>query len=91
MSARAGIGLVWFPPPRPTLGLKVKLQTFVSHGEISPRMVSYRRASFGALPVPKVYSLSEDLTNYSKHQLNTLPCQRTGIMAAFHSFEQFER
>ena len=53
-------------------------------------MVSYRRASFGALPVPKVCSLSEDLTNYSKHQQNTLPCQRTGIMAAFLSFEQFE-
>ena len=53
-------------------------------------MVSYRRASFGTLPVPKVCSLSEDLTNYSKHQQNTLPCQRTGIMAAFQTFEQFE-
>ena len=51
----------------------------------------YRRASYGAMPVPKVFSLSEDLAAFSKQQLSIMPCQRTGIMAAFTSFEQFER
>ena len=55
------------------------------------RQVSYRRASLGSFSVPKVYSLSEDLTSYSKQQLNATPCQRTGIMAAFNTFDQFKR
>ena len=50
----------------------------------------YCRASFGSLPVPKVFSLSEDMASLTKQQLSSMPCQRTGIMASFISFEQFE-
>ena len=45
-----------------------------------------------SLPVAKVYSLSEDLMGFAKQQqVNIIECQRTGIMAAFSSFEEFER
>ncbi len=46
----------------------------------------------GSLPVAKVYSLSEDLMGFAKHQAqgNVIECQRTGVMAAFSSFENFE-
>ena len=36
--------------------------------------------------------MSEDLTNFSKFQsIQAVPCQRTGIMASFQSFQEFER
>ncbi|XP_064397695.1 acetyl-CoA carboxylase-like isoform X2 [Halichondria panicea] len=56
------------------------------------RLVAYRRASMSSLPVAKVYSLSEDLMGFAKQQAqgNVIECQRTGIMAAFSSFENFE-
>jgi len=53
------------------------------------RFVNYRRASYGSFHAPKVFSLSEDLTHLSKQHISFLPCQRTGIMAAFTSFSQF--
>ena len=54
------------------------------------RKVAYNRGSV-SLPIPKVYSLSEDLSALSKHQVTLPPCQRTGVMAAFKSFQHFER
>jgi hypothetical protein len=40
--------------------------------------------------MPKVFSLSEDMALFNKQQVASMPCQRTGIMAAFTSFKQFE-
>jgi biotin carboxylase len=51
------------------------------------RKVAYHRGSI-SLPIPKVYSLSEDLVSLSK-QISAPPCQRTGVMAAFNSFQHF--
>lgn len=56
------------------------------------RQMAYRRATgMSSLPVSKVYSLSEDLMGLAKQTQSTdIECQRTGIMAAFSSFQQFE-
>lgn len=52
------------------------------------RQVAYKRASTSSSGmIGKVSSLSEDL---SRLNITNPPCQRTGVMAAFVSFQQFE-
>ena len=70
--------------------IRFKQQAFTSP-PLSCRMVMYRRASQTSLPLPKVFSLSEDMALLNKQQVVSMPCQRIGIMAAFISFQQFEK